>query len=121
MTRIITGKSPWPASRTAEVPYDSPAPRQLVPYRCGKGHEFTVTFAAEAEPPAAWDCRCGAAAAPATAAAEIPASAPVCRRRPTRPEQEHGLALVLERRTVAELEALLAERVAEVRASRTEG
>jgi uncharacterized protein with gpF-like domain len=97
----------WPASNTAEVPYDRPAPRQVVPYRCERGHEFEVTFAAGADPPAEWNCRCGARASITAAAGAILAV-------PDESEHERCIRLVLQRRSPAELELLLAERLAEL-------
>src|SRR5699024_11625715 len=36
------------------------APRQEVMYDCTRGHQFSITFATEAEVPAEWECRyCG--------------------------------------------------------------
>jgi hypothetical protein len=78
--------------------------RKAVEYRCERGHGFTVTMWAGAEPPAEWDCRCGARARrPGTKAA-----------RPPEPGPGAALRQVLQRRTVAQLEMLLAERLAEL-------
>jgi hypothetical protein len=41
------------------APSDSYAPRQVVAYFCDREHLVTVPFAAEAEPPETWECRCG--------------------------------------------------------------
>jgi hypothetical protein len=92
-----------------------PAPRTQVNYRCARGHDFTVMLAAGAEQPQSWDCRCGSPAGPR---GEQHGDA--------RGEQ-HGDArgrlrrTVLGRRTPAEREAALAERLAEVAAMRKAG
>ncbi|MFZ5852571.1 MAG: RNA polymerase-binding protein RbpA [Actinomycetota bacterium] len=84
------------------------AARQNVGYACPKGHRFEVPFAEEAEVPATWECRfCGTTA---------------LREDSTRPEQKAVKPprthwdMLLERRSVAELEDLLAERLALLRA-----
>jgi RNA polymerase-binding protein len=96
------GRSPWQANRTGEVPYERPAPRQLAPYTCTRGHEFTVTFAANVTPPPGWDCRCGAPAGPVERAGG-------------ETDRERCMRLLLMRRSPAELEQLLARRLAEIR------
>lgn len=89
-------------ARTAEVPWESPAPRQPAAYRCERGHVFAVAFAAAAEPPRLWSCRCGAPAAAGQPSATAPRES----------EHDRRMAQVLARRSVAELEELLAERLA---------
>ena len=70
------------------------APRREVAFDCPKGHHFSIPFAAEAEIPAIWECRvCGATAF--TAAVDL-----------------------MERRTIADLEEVLAERLAVIRERR---
>jgi hypothetical protein len=98
---------------------EPPAPRREAPYRCERGHEFTVTLAAEIEPPWTWDCRCGAPAhrlidAVATAAADDITFA-------DRSEHERHMEQLLQRRTAAELEEILADRLAELAAMRQTG
>jgi hypothetical protein len=85
------------------------APRQDVAYECGRGHRFSVPFSVEAEVPATWECRvCGAEA---------------LRVDGDRPEPKKIKAprthwdMLLERRSVGELEALLTERLELLRAS----
>jgi len=88
------------------------APRQEVPFDCPKGHRFSVPFAAEAEVPSKWECRiCGATAVTATgeAAASAKAKAP----------RSHW-DMLMERRTIADLEEVLAERLAIIRGQRGE-
>jgi RNA polymerase-binding protein len=98
--------------RAPEVPYERPAPRQLAAYRCARGHSFQVPFAAAAEVPAQWDCRCGAAARRPDAPA---ASALVAEHES---EHERRMTQVFRRRRVADLEQLLAGRLAELAAER---
>jgi rubredoxin len=89
------------------------APRQEVVYKCSKGHEFSVPFAAEAELPVTWECRvCGATAY--TAAGDQPAPKKV------KPPRSHW-DMLMERRTMADLEEVLAERLAVIRGQRGAG
>lgn len=86
-------------------------------YLCGTcGRETTLTFAADAEPPAAWECRtCGAEAILQTTEglAEVDRSGEKVAR-------THW-DMLLERRSVDELEELLADRLAFIRERRGEG
>jgi len=84
------------------------APRQSVTYDCPRDHRFTMPFSLEADVPDVWECTvCGAEA---------------LRVDGTRPEPKKGKAIrthwdmLLERRTVKELEVLLAERLEHLRA-----
>ncbi len=80
----------------------SRAPRQVAEYVCPQGHVTTLPFSVEAEVPALWECRCGQEA---------------LLRDGTRPDAgpvKHVRShwdMLLERRTVAELEDLLTERL----------
>jgi RNA polymerase-binding protein len=86
------------------------APRREVAFDCPKGHHFTVPFAAEAEIPAVWECRiCGATAH--TAAVDLPAQ------KKAKPPRSHW-DMLMERRTIADLEEVLAERLAVIRERR---
>ncbi len=79
------------------------APRQDVAYGCPNGHRFEIPFAAEAEVPATWECRiCGAQAV------RVDGEAP--QEKPGKPSRTHW-DMLLERRTVADLEEVLAERL----------
>lgn len=94
-------------------PSERPAPRQLAAYRCTRGHGFEVTFAAGAELPQTADCRCGAAgqlAGQALVAADVGTS-----------DHERRMIQLCGRRTLAELEEILAERLGEVAAMREAG
>lgn len=85
------------------------APRQAVVYDCPNGHETTVPFSADADVPATWECRsCGAVA---------------LRRDAEMPEAKAGRRprthwdMLMERRTVDDLEELLTERLTLLRGS----
>ena len=86
------------------------APRQEIAFDCPKGHHFTVPFAAEAEVPATWECRvCGAIALTATGDQPSPKKA--------KPPRSHW-DMLRERRSIADLEQVLAERLALIRGER---
>lgn len=81
----------------------SPAPRQLVSYDCPEGHPIELPFAADAEIPSVWECpRCGVEAV--LIDGERPAPKQV------KPPRTHW-DMLLERRSIDELEDLLAERL----------
>jgi hypothetical protein len=86
-----------------ERPGAQPVSRQQAAYRCARGHAFTVALAAGIEPPATWGCRCGATARAADSTD------------PGKGQTEHDrcMAVLLRRRTRADLEQLLAERLAD--------
>jgi len=89
------------------------APRQEVAFDCPKGHRFTVPFSAEAELPANWECRvCGATAFTVTGDTPAPKKAKAPR--------SHW-DMLMERRTLADLEEVLAERLAVIRGERSTG
>lgn len=79
------------------------AERLLVTYDCARGHRTSVPFSVEAEEiPALWECRCGASAL------RTDAEAPEAK--PAKTGRTHW-DMLLERRTIADLEELLAERL----------
>jgi hypothetical protein len=78
-------------------------------YDCPAGHTVIVPFCVDAEIPAVWDCRCGT-----EAYSRDHADAPPTPTKHTRTHWE----MLLERRTIPELEALLAERLALLRGGR---
>lgn len=83
------------------------APRQEVGFDCPKGHHFTITFAEEAELPTEWECpRCGDPARRSDGAEHV--------EKPGKPPRTHW-DMLRERRSVEELEDLLAERLDEIR------
>lgn len=71
-------------------------------YDCPNGHTIVLPFAAEAEVPMVWECRCGAEALLREGTKPDP--------KPTKPPRTHW-DMLLERRTIGELEELLSERL----------
>jgi rubredoxin len=86
------------------------APRQEVSYVCPKGHRFTVPLSAEAEIPMTWECRyCGVTALKVDGEMPEPKKG--------KPARTHW-DMLMERRTVEDLEEVLAERLAVLRSER---
>lgn len=84
------------------------AARQEIAYDCTRKHRFAVMFAEEAEIPALWECpRCGAEAL------RVETERPEAK--PGKPARTHW-DMLLERRSIADLEELLAERLHLLRA-----
>lgn len=84
------------------------AERQVISYACPTGHQFEVTFSTEAEVPAVWDCpRCGHEALQQSG--EKPDD------KQLKPARTHW-DMLLERRSMEDLEALLDERLELLRA-----
>ena len=89
-----------------------PSERQITTYECPNGHKIELPFSVEAEIPPTWECRCGADALSG---------------RRTRARGQAGQApvrthwdMLLERRSIPELEELLEERLTLLRESRGE-
>jgi hypothetical protein len=83
------------------------APRLTVTYHCPRGHEFDIPLAVGAQVPATWDCRnCGATAV-LKDAADVEARSGRTGRTPWE--------MLLERRTMDDLQILLDERLAVLR------
>ena len=79
------------------------AGRQNAGYRCPQEHEFTITMSDEAVVPALWECpRCGAEA--------LSTSGIVPEEKVEKPARTHW-DMLLERRSVKELEDILKERL----------
>jgi rubredoxin len=79
------------------------AARQQVGYACPQGHAFEITMSVEAEVPAVWECpRCGAEALSTTGAKP--------EEKTEKPARTHW-DMLLERRSIKELEGILAERL----------
>ncbi len=99
-------------SRLGSVSYENertqePAARRAVGFHCPQGHDFTRVFAQEADLVLCWDCpQCGRSALADDAKSPEP--------KKTKPVRTHW-DMLLERRTTGELEALLDERLGEVR------
>ncbi len=86
------------------------AERQPVTYDCPSGHATTVPFSIEAEVPDRWECRtCGAVAEKRHGEVAEPKA--------VKPARTHW-DMLMERRTVADLEELLEERLDLLRAGR---
>lgn len=82
------------------------AERQTVFYDCPEGHELAMTFAIEADVPTTWECHCGKEALQRDTVQ--PEAAPV------KPARTHW-DMLRERRSLEDLELLLAERLDIVR------
>lgn len=99
-------------SRLGAVSYENersqePAARRRQSYDCPQGHRFFRVFAEEAEVPASWECpQCGRSALATDAARPEP--------KKVKPARTHW-DMLTERRSTAELQALLDERLAELR------
>ena len=86
------------------------APRQEVGFDCPREHHFTVVFAEEAELPTEWECpRCGAVGRRSDGV--------VAEAKEVKPVRTHW-DMLRERRSLEELEELLAERLDEIRGDR---
>lgn len=83
------------------------AARQEIGFDCPNGHHFDVVFAEEADLPTQWECpRCGQVAARSDGV--------VAEEKETKPPRTHW-DMLRERRSIPELEELLAERLEEIR------
>ena len=83
------------------------AERQSLAFDCPKGHHFTVTFSVEAELPTEWECpRCGQMARRSDGVEPEP--------KEVKPPRTHW-DMLRERRSIEELEDILAERLEEIR------
>lgn len=104
---LMRGRSFWPADPIAQQEVREPAPRHPVIYLCPRGHQFEVTFAAEhetgVEVPEEWECRRHGVMARNVDAPPAPAQPAKSPRTPW--------MMLCERRTPAQLEALLDERL----------
>ncbi len=79
------------------------AARQQVGYKCPQGHGFEITMSVEADVPAVWECpRCGAEA--------LSTSGIVKEEKAEKPVRTHW-DMLLERRSIKELEDILTERL----------
>lgn len=92
------------------------AASRKVQYECASGHSTNLTFALEAQAPITWECRWCDRVANLVDAGAGPTFAP--EERAVRPKRTH-LDMVRERRTDAELEALLNERLTLLRQRRS--
>lgn len=86
-----------------------PAPRTDYYYDCPNGHVIVLPFSEEADVPAVWECRCGEEALRRDTERPEPKA--------TKPARTHW-DMLLERRTIPELQELLDERLALLRAGK---
>lgn len=83
------------------------AERQLIGFDCPTGHHFDIPFSVEAELPTEWECpRCGKAAGRSDGATG--------EEKPVKPPRTHW-DMLRERRSIPELEELLAEQLDKLR------
>ena len=99
-------------SRLGAVSYETDrnhdlAPRRMARYACPKGHDFEVPFSGEAEIPAVWECRLHGLESKIVDGSQLEEKA-------VKPARTHW-DMLLERRTIPELEELLAERLEELK------
>ena len=87
------------------------APRLQAYYDCPNGHTIILPFSVEADVPVVWECRCGEEALLRDASKPEPKA--------TKPPRTHW-DMLLERRSMEELEEILEERLQEMRARRGE-
>ena len=88
-----------------------PSERQMIAYVCEDGHRTELPFSVEAEIPSTWECRCNKIAKLE--------DGPEPELKPTKPVRTHW-DMLLERRSVPELEELLEERLQLLRERRGE-
>ncbi|MDO5735445.1 MAG: RNA polymerase-binding protein RbpA [Propionibacteriaceae bacterium] len=85
------------------------AGRQKVAFDCPKGHHFEVAFALEAELPTEWECKkCGSIS--------VRSDGSVGEEKKTKPLRTHW-DMLRERRSIPELEDILAEQLDKLRES----
>ncbi len=102
-------------SRLGAVSYETDrnhdlAPRRATRYACPKGHEFEVPFSDDAEIPPVWECRLHGSESDIIDGGQTG-------QKETKPPRTHW-DMLLERRSVPELEELLNERLNELKARR---
>jgi hypothetical protein len=88
-----------------------PAPRQRVEYRCEDGEQVFVVFSSEAEIPATWISKTGKEATLVNGEKPVDSN--------EKPVRTHW-DMLLERRSVEELEQILKDRLDKLRAARGE-
>ncbi len=100
------GAVSYETDRNAEL-----APRKPAEYRCPKGHTFAVPFADDADTPLTWECKFDG-----TTARLIDGAEPESKK--VKPARTHW-DMLMERRTVADLEEVLSERLEVLRGRRS--
>lgn len=108
--RVLRGSRLGTVSYETDRDHDL-APRRSVVYGCPKGHDFTVSFADDAESPMVWECRLHG-----NEAALVDGIAPEPKK--MKPPRTHW-DMLIERRSVQQLEELLDERLTELRGRRS--
>jgi hypothetical protein len=109
--RVLRGSRLGTVSYETDRDHDL-APRRQVVYACPKGHEFTVSFADDVEPPITWECRLHGNESRLFDGDE---PQPTKKIKPPRTHWD----MLLERRSIPELEELLDERLTELRGRRS--
>ena len=102
-------------SRLGAISYETeygaePAPRNVAAYRCAQGHEFNVPFSEDAEIPTTWECRLDGSTS-------VLVDGPAPETKKVKPVRTHW-DMLMERRSIADLEEVLAERLDVLRARR---
>lgn len=108
--RVLRGSRLGATSYEADRNHDL-APRRTATYACPRNHQFTVPLADDAEVPGTWDCRMHG-----LESALIDGSVP--EGKAVKPPRTHW-DMLLERRSEAELEEILTEKLDELKARRT--
>ena len=88
-----------------------PSERRITTYVCPQGHRIELPFSVEADVPPVWECRCGSEAKLLDGPEVTP--------KETKHVRTHW-DMLLERRSIPELEELLEERLTLLRESRGE-
>ncbi len=86
------------------------SPRQMLNFECSAHHHFSIVFSDEAKLPTSWDC-------PTCWAPAVRTDGVVAEPEDVKPVRTHW-DMLRERRSVAELEELLAERLALIKAGK---
>ncbi len=89
-----------------------PSERQITTYLCPNGHSIQLPFSVEADVPPTWECRCGSEGL-------LQGESSLPDPKPVKPARTHW-DMLLERRSIPELEELLEERLTLLRQSRGE-
>ncbi len=108
--RVLRGSRLGTVSYETDRDHDL-APRRSAHYACPKGHNFDVPFADDAEHPATWECRLHGNESRLFDGADPEP-------KKIKPPRTHW-DMLLERRSISELEELLDERLAELRGRRS--
>ena len=106
--RVLRGSRLGAVSYETDRDHDL-APRRIARYRCDNGEEFDVPFADDAEVPSKWPCKNG------MEGTILEGAEP--EEKKTKPPRTHW-DMLLERRSLAELDDILNERLEEIRTRR---